>query len=414
MALAAGLACLASSSALAQKDRPVVEFEAPATKASTEEAYLSKKDLAALLGSRQIQAQEEIVAVRDRQGRVLYVKPTLRPDLQKLSLKWVESSQALQAALVLLDPDSGQVLALAGRRCDGHSGNAALDSSLPAASVFKMVTAAAAVEEGDLSADSPLAYDGAKHTLYKNNLNQTPTEGRNATTLRESFAHSINTVFGKLGAFTVGSDALMEFAKRFGFNQRINFEMPVEESSFIVEKQDDPFHLAELASGFNRSTRLSPLHGALLAAAVATGGEMPEPMLVQEVFDLDNNIYYQAPPARKRRVVSPEAASELARLMRAAAANGTGRRTFGNAAAHPLLSQLIIGGKSGSINSEEGHKVEWFVAYAEPKDKKAAGRLALSAVLMHNGTVMTTSQRLVRDAIAAYYRPYLEPSGSRR
>ena len=374
---------------------------------------LGKKDLAGLIGVRPLEADRQILEVTDQSGNVLYVRTTLLLELQALANHWVKSSRASQAALVVMNPDTGEVLTLAGYSADDQEGNPALAGSFPAASLFKIVTAAAAVEKAEMSAESKLAYDGGKHTLYKKSLAREPDRGRNSVTLQEGFADSINTVFGKLGVYTLGPEELAEFAGRFGFNDDINFEMPVEISNFAVEDEADDFHLAELASGFNRTTKVSPLHGALMAASVVSGGSLREPTLVREVFDRNNHIHYRPGDGEPREVISPATAEELSRLMRSAVEEGTGRRTFGAAATHPVLSKLIIGGKSGTINNEAGQRVDWFVAWAEPRpDQDCRDRLALSAVVVHNWTAVTTSQRLVRDALNAYYQDKVGPRPS--
>lgn len=376
------------------------------------ELELAKKDLPELLGVRDITTDgQSVLGIIDRDGHYLYVRTTIVPALQAKARDWVQSSRAHQAALVVLDPDSSEVLALVGYQADGQKPNVALASSFPAASLFKIVTAAAAVEKGELSAKSKLAYDGGKYTLYKGNLSKAPDEGRKEVTLRESFADSINTVFGKLGAFTLGPEEMAAFANRFGFNNDISFEMPVEMSNFKVD-QDDTFHLAELASGYNRSTKVSPLHGALMAAAVVAGGRIFEPNFVKEIFDRDNHIYYQASGQEEpRQIISPQTAEEMTLLMRSAVLEGTGRRTFGLMKSHPILSQLDIGGKSGSINNDQGQRVDWFVAWAKPLPGTGSkDKLALSAVVVHSGVTNTTSQKLIRDALESYYKDRLSPA----
>jgi membrane peptidoglycan carboxypeptidase len=390
---------------------PVVEVvaAAPPRPGAPPQAELAKKDLAALLDPAALNLdRSQILTITDQSGHELYVRTTIIPELQNQGETWVKASQAHKAALVILNPVNGEVLTLAGYAAEGEE-VAALATSFPAASLFKIVTAAAAVERADYKADSTVAYDGGNHTLYRNNVIKEPDQGRQTVTLKEGFAKSINTVFGKLGAFTLGPEELNDFAGRFGFNQNLDFELPMETSSFKAEAEDDAFHLAELASGFNRSTKVSPLHGALLAAAVVTGGLLPEPSFVREVFDNRNNIYYQAAPAEPKVVISPQAAGEMASLMRSAVEEGTGRRTFGSAADHPVLSRLHIGGKSGTINDEAGRRVDWFVAWARPRP--GAGdenlKLAVSAVVLHDALAGTSSQKLVRDALVAYYQSRL-------
>ncbi len=382
---------------------------APARPASAE-PELAKKDLADLIGQRDLKpVQEPIMSVIDEKGQILYVRTTILPELQAQADAWVKNSLAHQAALVILNPDTGEVLTLAGYDENGGDRHAALASSFPAASLFKIVTAAAAVEKAEFSADSKLAYDGGRHTLYKNNVAKEPQEGRQSTTLEESFAYSINSVFGKLGASALGPEELSDFAGRFGFNSEIEFEMPVESSTFSVE-DTDRFHLAELASGYNRSTKVSPLHGAMMAASVVAGGLVHPPTMVREVFDRENRILYQAGRQDEpREVISPATAEELVRLMRSAVSDGTGRKTFGTAANHPVLSKLDIGGKSGTINNDLDQRVDWFVAWAQPRPgSDCRDKLALSAVVVHSGLTNTTSQRLIRDALNVYYKERLK------
>lgn len=375
---------------------------------------LKKAELADIIGSHLDEIGERsILDITDAKGQQLFARTTIEPDLQSQAERWVRSSLAHQAALVVMDADSGEVLVMAGYRADGRKGNAALDNSFPAASLFKIVTAAAAVEKADYSAESKLAYDGGKYTLYKKSLAREPNRGVHQATLEMSFAESINTVFGKLGIFSLGSEELLNYAERFGFNHDIDFELPVAASSFSVD-DDEPFHLAELASGYNRSTKVSPLHGAMMAASIISGGRLVEPTVIKEVFDRDNHFYYHAGVGAGRRVVEEATADELSRMMRKAVEQGTGRKGFSGASRHPVLSRLVIGGKSGSINNDEGQRVDWFVAWARPKDsEECSDTLAFSSVVVHGAGSATNSQKLIRQAIVAYYKDKVGPKAAR-
>jgi cell division protein FtsI/penicillin-binding protein 2 len=383
----------------------------PQEVASQPAQALDKTSLAMLIGSRPIpEEQPGLFSIQGPQGQNLYVATTLDQGLQTQVAKWVSQSRAHKAALVALDPRNGRVLAMAGLDGENREANAALDGDFPAASLFKIVTAAAALEKAEMRADSTVAYDGAKHTLFKSNVEKEPDKGRHQATLRESFAESINSVFGKLGAYTVGPDGLTQYADRFGFNQPIAFEMPVGESRFEVD-DFDTFRLAELASGFNRLTRVSPIHGAMLAAAAINSGVIFEPTFVSEVFDRQNNILYRSQPRNLGQSVNPKTAEALKELMLAAVTEGTGRKKFSDALSHPILSKLALGGKSGTINDDQGYRVDWFVAFSAIKERgRESYPLALAAVVVHNGQTRMGSQELIRRAILDYYRPKLKDS----
>ena len=371
-----------------------------------EEVTFEKKELAGIIGSRPFQPDElHTFTIEDGQGHKLYVRTTLDPALQAWAVGQVRKVKAKAVALVAINPHTGEVLAMASYRSDGRPINVALSSSFPAASLFKIVTAAAAMEDKNLNSSSTLSYDGKKHTLYKKDVAKGINVGHNQATLKQSFAQSINSVFGKLGAFTLGPEELDAFARKFHFNQPIDFEMPVQSSHFKTADQEDPYRLAELASGFNRTTTVSPLHGAMLSSAIVNEGILMEPTVVREVFDLNNRIYYIHEPNNLGRVVSQRTVGELRKLMRATVAEGTGRKRFRDASKHPVLSHLEIGGKSGTINNDQGNRVDWFVSFAALKNSNQA--LALAAVVVHGEKLGTRSQELVREAIIRYFRSRL-------
>ncbi|MDY6852454.1 MAG: penicillin-binding transpeptidase domain-containing protein [Thermodesulfobacteriota bacterium] len=389
--------------------RPDVVVVSPPGSRPGPEEQLDKKSLSRIIGPHSFKPDElHTFKIEDEEGHSLYVRTTLDPGLQAWALKKMPRVKARSAALVVLDPKSGDVLAMASYRADGRPVNVALSSSFPAASLFKIVTAAAAVEKKKVKSGTTLSYDGRKHTLYRKHIQGGIDQGRRQVTLKKGFAESINTVFGKLGAFSLGPKALKGFAQRFHFNQPIHFEMPVQESRFDTPPEHDTYHLAEIASGFNRTTKVSPLHGAMLASAIVNKGRLMEPTVVREVFDLDNTIYYRHEPVSLGQVVSKETVKELRKLMRATVTEGTGRRKFRDAGTHPVLSRLEIGGKSGTINDDQGHKVDWFVSYARPKGRQKA--IALAVLVVHGKKLGLRSQNIVREAIIRYFAPRLTKS----
>jgi cell division protein FtsI/penicillin-binding protein 2 len=273
--------------------------------------------------------------------------------------------------------------------------------------VFKIVTAAAAVERNGYGEGDYVLFDGGRHTLYKGNVLKEPDVGRHKATLREGFAHSINSVFGKLGVYTVGPDGLREAAESFLFNSPIIFEMEVTPSSFVVGDREDSFLLAGLASGYNRTTKASPLHAAMLVAAVHNGGVVMEPWFVGEVTDGQGRSLYRGAPKELGRVMSGGTASLIRELMRAAVMEGTGRKRFHDFDTHRVLKGLDLGGKSGTINDTEGNPVDWFVALSQIKglEGEEARPLAIAAVVVHARGTRLSAQDLVRRGVLSYYDP---------
>ena len=384
-----------------------VEVVAPPISGQIPPKELDKKQLAEMIGPRPLKSNEVYAfPIHDEEGQELWVQTTMDPVLQKWATEMMTKVKAKSAALVAIEPTSGEVKALASYRDDGRPVNAALSNAFPAASLIKIVTAAAALEKKDMTGQTTLAYDGPKYKLYRENFKKGVDQGQHQVTLKKSFAQSLNPVFGKIGAFSLGPKALTSFAEKFYFNQPIEFEMPVEESQFLGAPADDVEKVAKLASGLEKSTKTSPLHSAMLASAIVNDGELMEPTVVREVFDMDNRIYYKHEPRLLGQVVSTDTVKEIRKLMRATITEGTGRRRFRDINTHQVLSRLEIGGKSGTLNNEEGFLTDWFICFA--KIKKSHQAVAMAVVVVHDPKHYgVKSQDIIREAIIQYFRPLL-------
>ncbi len=152
-------------------------------------------------------------------------------------------------AFVAMDASTGQILSVVSysEKSDIKE-NMAFRATFPSASVFKVVTAAAAIENQKYSAETPIQFNGANHTLYKHNIlkNKINRWTRQAT-LKDAFAKSINTVFGRIGAFTVGPTELRNYADRFGFNRQIQADFLFQQGKAPIP--DDAWGIGKRAFG---------------------------------------------------------------------------------------------------------------------------------------------------------------------
>lgn len=375
---------------------------------------LTQMELAELLSKGAIALDGgAILEFKGPDGESLYASTTLDPLLQSQALKLVKNAGSLQVALVAIDPIDGRVLALAGNTVTKGARNPALSSHVPAASVFKIVTAGASMERNHYTRRSYVLYDGGKHTLYKSNVVKEPDKGKHKASLEEGFAESINSVFGKLGIYTMLPQDLKAFAELLGFNREIPFDLPLGTSNFSLDDPTDPFLLAELASGYNRTTTISPLHAAMIGASVLNGGIMPEPHLVTQVEDRVMSRVYQRNQNPPLRVMSQTSSKELKALMEATITMGTGRREFWDYKSHPVLRNLTIGGKSGTINDTSGNRVDWFVSFGYLKGKEGTSShpIAIGALVVHGGSTRTNSKTMTRQLMLAHFEPILKEQG---
>lgn len=369
-------------------------------------APLDKAQLAHLLGGSwvpRLAAGYTLELKNDKLGR-MRLEPTIDPYLQAQAEAWLKPLKSHRAALVVVEPASGKVLVLAGLRRGRLDPGVALDSNSPAASLFKIVTAAAALEETGLEPDSRLGYVGRAHTLYRFQLKEKPRYRPRKVTLAKSFASSNNPVFARLGIFQVGGAMLTNYAHSLGFEKHMPFELPME-SSCLVKPAND-YGVGEMASGFNRITSMSPLHAALVVSAFINGGRLPEPYIVKRLTRADGLVYYLGKPSLGPPIISPETCAQMRRLFEATVEMGTARRAFRSLNRDKVLKNLELGGKTGTIRGPDRSELfEWFAGYG--RDPQSGQTLAVAALVVHGTVRYANPKRLARRMLREAFRSTL-------
>ncbi|MFF5172434.1 peptidoglycan D,D-transpeptidase FtsI family protein [Micromonospora sp. NPDC000089] len=247
--------------------------------------------------------------------------------------------------------------------------NRALSETLPPGSTFKIVVAAAALENGVTKTTQIPA--GSSYTP--------PTSGaaiKNAApsicpepqvTLIEAVTESCNTGFAQLGV-KLGADAVKKKAREFGFGQEDLTVGQLNEGGLTVAASEtgditapgggtDPAALAQSSIG-QRDVRMTPLEGAMIAGAVANGGSQMRPYLVKQLLAPDRTTsIYNADPRELRRPVTGQVASDLRDMMVSVVKNGTGKRA--------QFEGYTVGGKTGTAQSAPGRPDHgWFIGFA--------------------------------------------------
>jgi membrane peptidoglycan carboxypeptidase len=294
---------------------------------------------------------------------------TIDPVLQDSMLQIFRSREVPYAAAVMLDVRDNSVLVLA-----GHSSmdpkvdplEVVATAWAPAASVFKLVTAAALLESGAATPATSVCFHGGLHGITDDELRDDPARDTQCETLSAAVAHSYNLVIGKLALKHVGQDELAKIARTFLFETDIPFELNVERSPAHIPS--DPIERAKVAAGF-WNIDMSPVHGALLASIFARGGVMQPPHVIAQVLGPDGSDLTPALP-KSDRVIPRELAESLGAMMEATTSDGTARASFRDNAGNDYIQGVRVAGKTGSLTGRRAPSLNynWFIGYA-PADR---------------------------------------------
>ncbi|MFF5250443.1 penicillin-binding transpeptidase domain-containing protein [Streptomyces leeuwenhoekii] len=307
------------------------------------------------------------------------VVTTIDPAAQRAAYRGLGRRKGAVAAV---EPSSGRILALVStpsydpgelsgngaaatrswarlnRHPDRPMLNRAVRQTYPPGSTFKVVTAAAAldarvVRDVDAPTRSPDPYTlpGTRTRLTN------ASRGCADASLRVAFERSCNTVFAKLGV-DVGVARMAATARGFGFNEP-DLRIPFSVARSTFDTSVDRAQLA-LSSIGQYNTRATPLQMAMVAAAVAGGGQVREPYLVERTVRAGGGTVAAAGSRPVRRAMFPSTAARLKQLMTDVVENGTGARA--------AIRGARVGGKTGTAQHGVGNSgvpYAWFVSWAQ-------------------------------------------------
>ncbi len=328
---------------------------------------------------------------RGKPGDVL---TTIDPAVQKAAYDGLGGKNG---AAVAVDPATGAVLALAstpsydpGKIAGGSSADArawqqyttdknqpmvnrALRQTYPPGSTFKLVVAAAALEDGlytsvdqPTSSPNPYRLPGTVTDLTNEN---TAAPCENAS-IRVALEYSCNTVFAKM-AVDLGQDKVKAMADKFGFDDSA-LRIPVGVTQSVYPSRMPPSSTAQTGIG-QFDVRATPLQMSMVAAAIANGGTLMSPHMVSRVTDSGGGTLQSFGPSTKSRPISANTARQLQSAMVSVVQQGTGTNA--------QIPGLEVGGKTGTAQhgvDNSGNPYAWFVSYA----KNSAGKQVAVAVMV--------------------------------
>jgi penicillin-binding protein A len=320
---------------------------------------------------------------------------SLDPSLQSYSTNLIRNSLTQHAAIVVMEPGSGKIRVMAEK--SALLDHPALHNGFPAASIFKLVTTATALEVRAIGPDTVIRFRGGNYTLNEWNYKPDDRKDRRRMPVSEALGKSCNPVFGRIGLTLLSPNLLRAGAEAFGFNSQLKSELPVAASSATIPEDD--LDLSLTSAGFGQVT-LSPLHAAALMAGIAQDGVMPRPILIDRVVSSSGSIVYQSRPENLRRMLSADTAHSLLEMMESTTTMGTSRREF-MYRNRPVIGGIRVAAKTGTLSGENPKGVNnWFVA-AAPLDHP---QIVVAVVVVNSGRASSRASHLGRMVLERFFQ----------
>ena len=335
------------------------------------------------------------------------VELTLDPELQQTAHDLL---QGHEGSIVALDPQTGEILAMAStpdydaNRLSSHDTdevvaaakeltedpekplvNRAIAGDLNApGSTFKIIDTVAALESGKYDLNSTLPNPAElplpDTTVTLPNYRQGACASRSEANLQFALEQSCNTPFASI-AMDLGQDKIRQTAQNFGYGTDLSIPLQVTPSIFPEDLNDSQLALSSIGQ---YDVRTTPLQVAMTSAAIANDGMMMKPQLVKTVRSSDLSVIQDFEPDPLRRSTDPETAQTVKDLMVGVVSNGI--------ASGAQVPGVKVGGKTGTaeVGTEAGINDSWFTGFAPADDPRIAVAVVIEDVDVTTGAQLTS------------------------
>ncbi|MBO5184773.1 MAG: hypothetical protein J6D79_03445, partial [Clostridia bacterium] len=232
-------------------------------------------------------------------------------------------------------------------------------------STFKIFTAAAALEEGVANLNTTYTCTGGYH-VADTTIHCAKVEGHGFQTFTQGLMNSCNPFFINLGQM-LGIETYYKYFEAFGFTERTGIDLTGE--SYPVYHRLSKMGVVELAStSYGQSFRVSPIQMITAACAIANGGKLMKPYVVDSIVDTQGNIISKNEPTVKRQVVSEKTAATVRNMMEAVVEGGTGKNAY--------IPGYRVAGKTATSEKldtkDPNDYIASFICFAPANDPKVA------------------------------------------
>ena len=336
--------------------------------------------------------------VRDGYNVTLTIDETIQ-DMTEEALAGIITQWNVRngASAIAMDPDSGEVLAMASlpdfdpNRPDAQPAawlpaegeaewkgfadkantdwlwqhvfrNKAVMDTYEPGSTFKSITAAAALEYGIVTENTPVVDE--QLVLADWPINCWKAGGHGAESFREAVYNSCNPVFAKV-SLQLGLERFYNMVRLFGFQERTGIEIAGEPSNTDYRGlwHAVPTELDMAVASFGQRFQVSPIQMITAYTAIANGGRLMKPTIIKEITDAEGRLVSRNEPQVVRQVLSESTSRTLRDILEGVVSEGTGKNAY--------ISGYRMAGKTGTSETretEEGHYIVSFMCFAPADD----------------------------------------------
>jgi penicillin-binding protein A len=267
-------------------------------------------------------------------------------------------------------------------------------------SIFKVVTATAALDTGKVTPDTVIDGSSPK-TISGAPLENSGGQSFGPISFTDALTNSVNTVFAQVGE-RVGAETLVEYMKRFGFYEDPQLDYPDfqmipsgirRNGTEYVESAFDVGRVAIGQGGSEGALDTTPMQMALVASAIANEGRLMKPRLTDRIVRKDGRVKQRIEPDLQSKVMKPETAAQLTAMMSRVVEEGTG-----TAAA---LSGVRVAGKTGTaeVGANREFTQPWFICFAPVENPRIAIAVTVERTTGQGGTVAAPIAKSVLEAL---------------
>ncbi|MCL1790639.1 MAG: penicillin-binding transpeptidase domain-containing protein [Peptococcaceae bacterium] len=304
----------------------------------------------------------------------------------------MEGNVPRSASILVMEPKTGRVLAIATAPTFNPNNyqdfpnetrrNIAVQNAYEPGSTFKIITLAGALDKNVVDMSEGF-FDKGSYDILGRQIRCWKAGGHGQQTMREVVQNSCNPGFISMGQ-RLKKDNFYSYLEAFGFGQKTGIEMAGEAVGILANKNKaTDLDLATMSIG--QTNAVTPIQLLTAVCAVANGGVLLKPQLVQEIVSPSGTVVSSFKPEEVRRVISHEVSRLECEVLESVVTCGTGRRAF--------LPGYRVAGKTGTAQIVrdgfyvQGEYVASFVAFAPANDPKIAILCVIDGVPFYGGVV---------------------------